>query len=255
MPPETITPNCWAKCLGDCSEKISREHVISRALFLDHEVTVHGFPWCKTTPKKIGLPNLTAKILCRKHNSDLSDLDTVGAAAFDAIRDSMRLSQVRAKMKPRIWQIKRYRIDGPKLERWFLKTLINLSFEQAYRIGQDAAELGEPSKRLVEIAFGFRKFEEHVGLSTVVHVGQQMQSRETVTFAPLVLHAASITGGLFGFRGIRCFLSLDPPGFAQVPNGIGVPGEDWSRSQLNFHNTEMRALAGKYISHVIHWDW
>src|SRR5690348_7609366 len=34
--------NCWAACLGGCSNKISREHTITRSMFLDNEITVRG---------------------------------------------------------------------------------------------------------------------------------------------------------------------------------------------------------------------
>lgn len=50
----TFGPNCWAAALGDCSDKISREHIISRALF-SQEVFVQGLAWCKSEPKKIGM--------------------------------------------------------------------------------------------------------------------------------------------------------------------------------------------------------
>jgi hypothetical protein len=234
---------------------MSREHVVTRALFVDDVVTVQGFPWCKAEPIKIGLQNLTAKILCGKHNNDLSDVDSVGAKAFDALREATHLSNVRGKLKPIIWRIVRYHIDGPKLERWFLKTLINIAFGRENRIGKDSLESGLPSRRLVEIAFGLGQFEERTGLSAVVHVGQQIQSTDTVSFAPLIKDASYVTGGLFAFRGVRHFLSLDLPGLIQLPRGIGVPGEDWSFSQLNFHNQEMRAMVGKHLSHVIHCHW
>lgn len=72
---------CWAQCLGNCSGKISREHPISPSVFGGDEIVVQGFPWCRDRPKKISVANLTEKVLCQKHNSDLSDIDKAGSDA------------------------------------------------------------------------------------------------------------------------------------------------------------------------------
>lgn len=245
---------CWAACLGDCSEKISREHIVSKALFLGEQVSVQGFAWCPEA-KTIGLSNLTAKILCSKHNSDLSELDSTGANAFEAMREMMRLSNVRAKLKPRNWTVQRYKVDGPRLERWFLKTLINLAFQGEHFVGLDSTEAGRPSKSLVEICFGLAGFEGHTGLYNVVHVGQQIQSDDTVKFAPLVKEQKCVTGGLFSFRGFRYLLFLEDGSPPILPKGAGLPGEDWSASQLNFHNENIREEAGKHLSQVLQTKW
>jgi hypothetical protein len=247
--------NCWAQELGSCSDKITREHLVSRSLFMSDDVLVDGFPWCKDKPIKIGLSSLTAKVLCAKHNSDLSDIDTAGAEAFAVLREATGLSNFRSSFPKKRWTIKRSRIDGRGLERWFLKTLINMSFERDFRIGSDSAAVGVPSRRLVEIAFGLGAFAPGAGLYSVVHVGQQLQSNDTVSFAPLIQNGSFIRGGLFAFRGLRYFLSLEPERWTQLPKGVTISGEDWSISQLNFHNREMRIENGKYLSQVIEMAW
>jgi hypothetical protein len=45
------TKGCWAVSLGDCEGKISREHLVSQALFPDGNITVSGLHWCKDEPK------------------------------------------------------------------------------------------------------------------------------------------------------------------------------------------------------------
>jgi hypothetical protein len=148
MEPEPI--GCWAKCLGNCSQKMSREHTISKGLFNDDEIMVQGFPWCLNAPKRIGLSNFVAKILCKAHNSKLSELDDAAKAAFAVFRESVRLNNVRQKLKrPTIWNVKRLEIDGPRLERWFLKTLINLSFGGQWTIGVGSHVPGSVARDLV----------------------------------------------------------------------------------------------------------
>src|SRR5690349_5685627 len=65
---------CWAHTLGNCSDAMSREHVVSDSILLDM-VTVKGFSWCKDSPKSISAANFTSKILCERHNNELSPSD------------------------------------------------------------------------------------------------------------------------------------------------------------------------------------
>ena len=127
---------CWASGLGSCSDKISREHIVSESLFTNDIVRVEGFSWCKDKEKEIGLRSLTAKILCKKHNAALSPVDIGGASAFEAFRNMTKIGNVRKKVQPQIWDVIQYSIDGILLERWFLKTLINISFGGEYPIGE-----------------------------------------------------------------------------------------------------------------------
>src|SRR5215469_6528483 len=91
-----MLPKCWAAELGSCSEKISREHLVSRALFAAPKVRVQGLPWCKGEPKEIGIESATGKILCKTHNSELSAIDQEAGALAKAARAHMRLSSERA---------------------------------------------------------------------------------------------------------------------------------------------------------------
>lgn len=246
---------CWASGLGGCSDEGSREHLVSKGLFMNGEVMVQGFPWCEDAPKKVGLSSVTAKILCRKHNNDLSPIDEAGAAAFDAIRQSTRLGNLRSKVRTTYWHVRQFRIDGPGLERWFLKTLINIAFRSEYRIGEDSTTRGEPSIRLVETAFSVRNFEGRAGIYQVAHVGEQIQSDDAFKFSPLIRDTGNIAGGMFAFRGFRFLSFLGPGGLGTLPHGIGLPGEDWGISQLNFHLKEMRVMINGRVSHVIKIKW
>ena len=247
--------SCWAACLDGCSGKISREHIVSRSLFEGEAVKVFGFPWCKDEEKEISLPSLTAKILCVKHNNNLSEVDTAGADAFAVFREMTRLSNVREKMKPHRWRVVRYSINGLLLERWFLKTLINISLNSKYPIGKLAIDAGQPSDILVKIAFGCHAFTGRSGLYSAVHVGQKVDSSDKVGFAPLIKENNYIDGGLFSFRGFRFLLFLDAEGPPERLTGIGFPGDDWSNSQLNYHNKKINFTLGKYLSQVVEITW
>lgn len=129
---------CWARSLGNCSDKMSKEHTVTAGLFPD-SVIVQGFSWCKVEPKKIGLAGLTKKILCTTDNSNLSPVDNAAIDAFKVFQESVRLTSVREKMNERRWKVSRMLIDGLALERWFLKTLINAAFDGEQKIGPKAS--------------------------------------------------------------------------------------------------------------------
>ena len=80
-------------------------------------VAVKGFPWCRDEHKTIGVGSVTAKRLCKHHNSKLSKTDDAAIIFFKALRD-----QFESTAKSRTVKVSRN-----NLERWFLKTAINLS--------------------------------------------------------------------------------------------------------------------------------
>jgi hypothetical protein len=198
---------CWAASLGDCDGKISREHLVSQALFPSGKITVQGLHWCKDEPKTVGLASLTGKILCRRHNSELSELDTAVQRTFEAFEEAMRLFEVRSKLRSRHWTVKRFNVNGALLERWFLKTLINLSYESRWIIGEGKHLVGCPNEELVKIAFGRAAFQEKAGLYTAAHTGEQITLRPGLRFTPMTVDS-NLLAGMFSLCGYRFFLNL-----------------------------------------------
>jgi hypothetical protein len=73
-------PNCYLRTTSDCSEEISREHYVSanilEQLGSDEGIEVFGLPWFNPGKgKRLSVDNLTSKILCKRHNENLSPLD------------------------------------------------------------------------------------------------------------------------------------------------------------------------------------
>jgi hypothetical protein len=203
---------CWATSLGDCEGKISREHLVSQALFPEGNVTVRGLHWCRDGTKTVGLASLTGKILCRKHNSELSELDSTVKQAFETLDSSLHLFQLRSKLKSRRWTIQTLTIDGALLERWFLKTLINLSYGGSWVIGEGSHPAGMPNDELVRIAFGRAAFREKAGLYTAAHDGEVVAFRQGLSLTPKTI-GNNLLAGMFSFCGYRFFLSLLPEQF------------------------------------------
>lgn len=247
---------CWAQEIGPCSDKQSREHLVSRGLFLSAAVDVQGMPWCRDSPKRVGLDSVTRKILCSHHNNSLSPLDQAAIDAFDAFRDQVKASH---EAPPGILPttFRRAVIDALRLERWLLKTLINVSFEGDLLIGPGGNERGVPARMLVQIVYGQREFPGRSGMYVATAPGQVLQSTDTVEFAPLIKEKHRIVGALFTFRGVNLVLVLepagpDPDGFARSP---GV-GERWrSLSLLRRLRRIDYAPVPSFIAHEIVFDW
>jgi hypothetical protein len=251
---------CWAECLGNCSDTLSGEHIVSKGLFVNDVVAVQGLDWCKDEPKNIGLNSLTRNILCTRHNSELSPVDEAAIEAFNAYRESVRLTDIREKMKERHWNIVRLPVDGEGLERWFLKTLINVTVDGKQKIGPKSKTVGEPSSDLVEIAFGRRKFVPNAGLHSSAEVGETINSEDRVTIAPFFdAKDEHILGGTFLFRGFRFMLCLLEAGFTGNVTVIHRDGRELNRySKPLRHLRQLRTTIGpkrKYVSHTIDFKW
>jgi hypothetical protein len=246
--------SCWAPCLGNCSNKQSREHLVTQSLFLGDSIKVQGFPWCKTKPVEIGLASATAKILCQKHNNDLSVIDSAGKEASEVFRELVRQLEARVKLKPRPWTVKKFKLDGYKLERWFLKTLINLCCDREYPIGRDSNVKGRPSDRLVRIAYGLEKFKGNAGLYLVTGAQTRSTIDEKLFFIPLLRD--NVEAGVFVFYTIMLMVYLEKEGVNQESlNGFVFNGVDLGKALITLHGPDYTFKHKKYVSHKLLFRW
>ena len=251
---------CWAESIGNCTDTLSGEHIVSKGLFTDAPIVVQGLSWCKDEPKTIGLNGLTRKILCTRHNSALSPLDDAAIAAFNAFRESVRLTDVREKMKERRWNVVHLQLDGDGLERWFLKTLINVTLGGQAKIGPNSNTPGQPSADLVAIAYGHRKFVLNAGLYNSQEPGETIDSEDRVNIIPFFDQANKyVLGGTFYFRGFRFMLNLDEAGFTGNLTFLHKNGgKDSHYTKPLRHLKQLKVSVGptrRYVSHVVHFKW
>ena len=118
-----LHPGCYACHDQDCSRDISKEHFISEVLLRRIQSPgaiskVAGFAWqAPQTFDRVLIKDLAAHILCERHNSRLSRLDSLIGDFADAIRDIDR--ELKSRSKP-------VKVKGLLLERWMLKCLVGL---------------------------------------------------------------------------------------------------------------------------------
>jgi hypothetical protein len=224
---------CWANILGDCNGGLSGEHIITESLFLGDCIGVKGLPWCREGHKFIGKASYTANILCRSHNSDLSPVDDAGANAFAAFRMMTTIYNNRSGMlQYRVWcgrfDVIEQHVDGAGLERWLLKTLINMELagKQSLPVGPNAPAGGGIDPALVEIAFGLRSFLGRAGLYFAAFDAEAIDMQERVQYTSWIMDAEGssfVAAGAFSFFGFRFFLCLEEMGF---PDSVNLRGRE-----------------------------
>lgn len=249
--------SCWAASIGGCSTKRSREHYVSAALWKGNEIEVVGFPWCRDKPKKVGLGSLTAHILCETHNNELSSLDAAAGVAFDALRRASALAHSRDSHPNKRYERVRFGADGPLLERWFLKTALNLGALQSSESCwyADKTTLAHPGPQLVNLAFGNAPVENPLGLYAAASPGDSIESMDRLEACPLFYFDQGVIGFVFKFRGFSFLLWLASPG---PPSELTIP---WDRSKkmstqgLHRHLGYIRWTRGTKTSHYVQFAW
>jgi hypothetical protein len=187
-PPRPATgfshPSCYLRDTCDCSEQISREHYVSASVLeqLGGALDVSGMPWqAPDQTQKLTINNLTAKILCTRHNNALSPLDAEAAKFFGWLIGA--LSDLERKSSSR--KLNLYLVSGSMIELWMLKTALGIY----HSIGSDAgAKLSEThaidlAKARLALLDGI--WEERAGLYLFAHVGLALKSSPGIIFAPL----------------------------------------------------------------------
>lgn len=121
QPTNYCHPRCYANADANCSTKISKEHFISasllRRLELNNTAKIAGLAWQEPeTFNLVPVKGLASNVLCERHNSALSGLDSLIDNFATAIRSFDRAPKSR-----------HVKFSGTDIERWMLKCLLGLS--------------------------------------------------------------------------------------------------------------------------------
>jgi hypothetical protein len=185
------TVTCWAASLGDCGGGISREHIISRSQFDEDTITLQGLPWCKD-PRSIGLARLVAKNLCRDHNSALSAADEEARKLKHAFKTMFHKPLLPVRVE----------LDARLIERWLLKTTINLAL-------QEPNSGLEPTPELVRYAFGVDVPPQGQGFFLVAEMGENLGYAEGIRFESTARRDdGRMVIGVFVFHGVRALYAF-----------------------------------------------
>lgn len=249
---------CWAEALGDCAGPITGEHIVSRAVFTDERVTVQGFRWCKDEPAQIGLNSLTANVLCARHNNGSHQLDDAAGAAMHVFRQALKIAEGNRKLMPWVTpKVQRMTIDAGLLERWMLKTTLNLKHGSLLQEGRPRVRNAAATLEEAELCFGRRAFEGYSGMYVAYSKGAKLNLLDRVLIATMIdTHADDeLVATRFELHGFRFVLNLraDSP----LPPLESVPGMDaeWRGSFLSRRFKHARFNHLSWASHYLDFDW
>lgn len=200
---------------------------MSKGLWKGRTVRVRGFPWLKGQDREIGVGSLQSRILCERHNHELSPLDAEAKKALEiveqiakALERNARLTPRNAYRKPKTWYV-----DGTKFERWVAKFLVGVvCAEQSDGNWHDGGSKAlEPPAWIVRAIFDREQFKEPAGLYFATEYQGDLVSG--LGIGP-VSHpdGNGIIGGDISFGGFRflIWVSHEPIGSFSIPSPTGV---------------------------------
>jgi len=101
---------CYAALLGNCAGPLSLEHPYSKSIFRGgSNVVARGVPKLPEG-KQLGLNSLGSRVLCKRHNELLNELDDEIGLLANAMRELIEGQRTES-----------ITVNGSKIERWFLK--------------------------------------------------------------------------------------------------------------------------------------
>lgn len=211
-------PECFARALGGCSQKISGEHYVSKSLLelvenragkISKSVRVEGLAFQKPgILQSIGVASLVGNILCEAHNSCLSPLDVAGTGLFTAL-DRLNDAAGEPTLPDQVLHV-----DGDRLERWMLKTLCGGLYAGAFGLLQGESMKGEcPPVEWLEILYQDAEFPACQG---IYYMPSEKVTADPVVFrvAPLLATEHNVVIGFqiwfFGFHFVLLLARLTP---------------------------------------------
>ena len=169
---------------------------------------------------------------------------------MQCFRDEVPLYLARNKMKPIRWTLQKFQIDGTGLERWCLKTLINVHSEGQYRIGTDSDTVGKPSLRLVRVAFGKEKFAPRAGLYGLGTPGQNFDITDGFRLMPFANKDNVLTGGLFGIHGYQFLLCVEETGLQDYVSVVDFLSGEKRSVQTLYPLKRINFTIGRFVLHA-----
>lgn len=165
-------------------------------------VEVVGMPWQRQGEmKRLQPSNLTANILCDRHNTSLSPLDAAASSFFDRVTQAFAYIDGKSlSRKPRF-----FLVSGDGLERWAMKTLLGMYY------GGIAAMDGVQMRNNVPFNDGFAiqsilgaPLATPLGTYLPLDVGQPLLNR-----IGLAILTGKSTGNVVGLRVMMRALAFD----------------------------------------------
>ena len=201
-------PKCFARELGGCSGKISREHYISEGVLKQvahDDKALLAVGWDFLPPGHVQclpIKGMASHILCTTHNSALSDFDS---AAEQLARGFNRLKH--AALNPSTGP-ETFIISGDNLERWMLKSLLGCLYSGVMvRPGDNTMKGQLPPKVWLDNLFTGTRFPTGQGLHIRPGRANRSEDGRIATFgAGPIRHQSRGNPDVYNVLGFTIFL-------------------------------------------------
>lgn len=242
-----MSTNCWASVLRDCARGSSREHYISDGIFDGQQVTAIGLSWCRHVPMTIGLKSAVAKILCGKHNSALSPFDTEAGKLSRFLQTNILHHPLEEGT---------ISLNGSLLEKWALKTFLNLGYIRG--LHREQPNRLEPRPDLVRYIYENAPIADGVGLYLVTGKVSNDDSARGVWWNVIQnpQRLEEIFGMVLQFFGVRLVVSISPSRAEEKIAHLGeVNGFDYSTAQIIYRPSNIILVSDIAGRKDIHLEW
>lgn len=208
-------PKCYLSSLGGCDTTITNEHFISRNILEKLTKSTLRFKGASHFFGKdeadIGIDNFAAKVLCDRHNSILSPLDSSAGAFFSAMEsfvgallsDASTGNAVDLRLA-----------SGLDMERWLVKVFCGLTAARKIR---GASGVPRPrsdlSPALLNALVGNTVLTPPLGIYSHAYPGQEREPRDLAFSTIKLSDGSDEVGGLFLSLGVMNFVLVTHSGY------------------------------------------
>jgi len=217
---------CYAESLRDCGPRLSREHFISGSILSllnggeQVGLKVDGFPWQEHNCVQFISPQaLAARVLCERHNSALSGLDSVATRFLRALDEKAAVENSQDLL---------HLFNGHDVERWLLKVLCGLAASGNIEFERPTT-LSVPVQ-WIEILFGAKSCRPGQGLYVCRSKGTKFKGQRGVAISP-VGQEGQLMGVVVWICGYELILAMTPP------KGRQLLGREVAYRPMEFHVT------------------
>jgi hypothetical protein len=168
---------------------------------IDYMIGVEGVPWVAPGQKKqISTPNLSAHILCERHNTALSPLDSVGGQFFRAVKNFSSTDYEGTE--------KVLAFNGRDIERWMLKTMFGMLKPNLLQPRVGVTIEAAIDAMGVDLLYDRVPFEPGRGLFIRTEVGHSISTERSIAVQPVTNEIQKAVLGLrFNIVGFEFLLT------------------------------------------------
>lgn len=222
---------CYAAFFNDCGSKLSKEHYLSESILkiLNQKerggLRVGGLPWQEgDISQPISPKSLTARILCERHNSALSNLDSMAVRLFRTFDNIAGNTENKLCL-----------FNGHDIERWLLKVLCGMFVSNNLNPGRPVQK--DIPLQWIEVLFQARGFDSGQGLYVCCSKGAILNGPIGIALRPLGKENRIVGIGLL-VCGFELVLNMKPSRIQELlgrqvayrPNELHITGPRYEKS-------------------------